>query len=86
MLDATSWYRERNAEVADRFIAGVQRTLTLIEQFPSSGGPVPGVREPGIRRMPIHNFPYHIVFVEFATRISVLAVAHDRRKPAYWRG
>ena len=33
--------------------------------------------------MPIHNFPYHGVFVEFADRIEVVAFAHYRCNPTY---
>jgi hypothetical protein len=34
---------------------------------------------------PVHNFPYHVVFLQLRDRISVLAIAHDRRRPGYWR-
>jgi plasmid stabilization system protein ParE len=82
--EATAWYRARNTEVADRFVTSVARTLELLRQFPLTGGFVPGVDDPEIRRMPVHSFPYHVVFVRLADRISVLAIAHDRRKPGYW--
>ena len=84
LREATTWYAERNVDVAARFTDEVARTLELIEQFPSTGAPVPGVTDRSIRRMPVHNFPYHVVFIELSERIAVLAVAHDRRKPGYW--
>jgi hypothetical protein len=34
--------------------------------------------------MPIHTFPYHIVFVDLVDRIDVVAFAHKRRRPAYF--
>ena len=85
LRDATAWYEERNAELADRFVAEVTRTLELIEQFPMSGGRVPGVLDPEVRRLPVHNFPYHVVFLRLSDRTAVLAIAHDRRRPGYWR-
>ena len=35
----------------------------------------------------VKRFPYHIVYInlETETTIRVLAVAHDRRKPGYWK-
>jgi plasmid stabilization system protein ParE len=85
LREATAWYAERDIAVARRFTDEVTRTLELIEEFPSTGAPVPSVPDPEIRRLPVHNFPYHVVFIELATRVSVLAVAHDRRRPGYWR-
>ena len=33
----------------------------------------------------VTRFPYHVIYLETATDIRILAVAHDRRKPGYWR-
>ena len=74
--EATAWYEERSGEIADRFVAEVTRTLELIEQFPMTGGLVPGVSDSDIRRMPVQNFPYHVVFLRLSDRIAVLAIAH----------
>ena len=84
LREATEWYRERNAEVGERFAAEVRHALQHLEQFPSTGAFVPGVADSDVRRLPVHNFPYHIVFVRLADHISVLAIAHDRRRPGYW--
>lgn len=85
LRDATAWYAERSNEVAERFIAEEARTFALIEKFPMTGGAVPGVPDADIRRLPVHNFPYHVVFLRLPDRVTVLAIAHDRRKPGYWR-
>jgi plasmid stabilization system protein ParE len=71
-----------NVEVSDRFVAEVERTFELIERFPATGARIPLVAGPA-RRLPINDFPYHVVFEEFADRIEILAVAHDRRRPGY---
>ena len=39
----------------------------------------------GIRQGPVRRFPYGMFFVELAAEIRVLAVAHNRRRPFYWR-
>jgi plasmid stabilization system protein ParE len=78
------WYAERNQDAAQRFADEVSRTLELIERFPSTGAAVPGVSDRDVRRLPVHNFPYHVVFMALPDRVAVLAIAHDRRRPAYW--
>jgi toxin ParE1/3/4 len=81
--DAIAWYRERNEQIARRFAAEVRQVLEHLERFPFTGGFVPGVNDPDVRCFPVHGFPYKVVFIRLGGKISVLAVAHNRRQP-YW--
>ena len=38
-----------------------------------------------VRTMAVTRFPYHVVYLEVNDEIRILAVAHDRRKPGYWK-
>ena len=82
--EAVTWYRDRDPRVAERFVAETRRTLELVETFPQIGGRVPGVDDEDVRQMPIHTFPYHVVFVNLPNRLEVVAFAHHRRRPAYF--
>lgn len=82
--EVVTWYRDRDPRVAERFVAEVRHTLELIEMFPLIGSRVPGVQDAEVRRMPIHTFPYHIVFADLPDRLDVVAFAHNRRRPAYF--
>jgi plasmid stabilization system protein ParE len=84
LAEATAWYRDRDPRVASRFTAEVRRALELIERFPQIGERLPSIEDPGVRRMPIHHFPYHVVFVELPARVEVVAFAHYRRNPTYF--
>ncbi len=47
---------------------------------------VPHVAEElGVRRSLLKKFPYAVVFIVMAEEIRILAVAHGRRRPGYWR-
>jgi len=37
------------------------------------------------RRVVLNRFPYLVVFRETTSEIEVVAVAHGRRRPGYWR-
>lgn len=39
----------------------------------------------GTRRYLLKRFPYLVVFRQIDDKIQVVAVAHGRRKPGYWR-
>jgi hypothetical protein len=36
--------------------------------------------------LPIHRFPYSLVYRVQGGRIRVIAVAAQRRRPGFWRG
>jgi toxin ParE1/3/4 len=57
-----------------------------IHEHPGSWGPPPGVApEVGARRVLVRGFPFGLVYVELEEEIRVIAVAHSRRRPGYWR-
>jgi toxin ParE1/3/4 len=85
-LDHTArWYEERRSGLGHRFLAAVETTLDQIQRFPLAGAAVPKVpKDLAVRRAPIRGFPYHVIYLETADTIHLLAFAHDKRRPAYW--
>ncbi|MGH2362055.1 MAG: type II toxin-antitoxin system RelE/ParE family toxin [bacterium] len=82
---AARWYEERRSGLGHRFLASVDATLDQIRRFPGAGAPVPRVApDLAVRRAPIKGFPYHLIYLETAEVIHILAFAHDKRRPAYW--
>ena len=85
-LDALRWYRERNVEAAIRFRDEVLNTIASICELPQMSPLAPGVRRDlHVQKRVLANFPYSIVYVELDTEISIIAIAHARRRPTYWR-
>lgn len=74
--------REANAELAHAFISEFERSVALLSERPELGAP--WRRE--VRRFPLRRFPYSIVYYLSKGRIRILAVAHQSRKPGFWRG
>lgn len=84
LREALIWYRSRDPELANRFLDEVFKTLAMLERFPNVGGPVFGFDDQTTRQLPVDTFPYQVVFKKFADRTSVLAIAHERKRPGYW--
>ena len=39
----------------------------------------------GTRRALLGRFPYFVVYREFSRKIEIIAVAHAKRRPGYWK-
>jgi len=78
---AFDWYRERSLRVADAFLQAVEQARTAIQNAPDLWAEYLY----GTRRYLLKRFPFVVVYREKNRRIQVIAVAHGRRKPGYWR-
>jgi plasmid stabilization system protein ParE len=83
---AGRWYEKRRLGLGLEFFDAVDAALTHIVRLPKAGAPVKQLpSDLPVRRAPVKRFPYHVIYLELNAEIRVLAIAHDRRKPGYWR-
>ena len=78
---ATQWYRERSSSAADAFLAELDRAVERIAEDPEMWPWY--VR--GTRRYVFQRFPFYLVYREIAGKLQIVAVAHGRRRPGYWK-
>ncbi len=84
--EAARWYNEQRLGLGLEFLVAVDAALEFIAMFPEAGTPVPGLSpDLPVRRIPVKRFPFHVVYVERADEVRILALAHDRRSPGFWR-
>jgi toxin ParE1/3/4 len=79
--DAFLWYRERNALAPDAFRAEVFDAIDGIAEAPLSRA----ADEEGNRKRVLRRFPYSVFYEVLGSTVNILAVAHHRRRPNYWR-
>ena len=79
--EAAAWYAERDLRVATRFAEEIDTALDRIAEAPHRW---PNYLH-GTRYVRLTRFPYLVVYREEPTRILVVAIAHAKRKPGYWR-
>lgn len=81
-LEAYDWHARRSQQAADAFQEELQDAGRAIEVSPQRWADDLF----GTRRYLMKQFPFVIVYRVAADRIEIVAVAHGRRKPAYWKG
>ena len=79
--EAAAWYDERDPDTAEEFAQELARALATVGQAPDRW-PIERGRA---RRYLFKRFPFKLVYVTDEDRVFVLAVAHKRRKPGYWK-
>ena len=78
---ARDWYASRSERTATRFLAELERAFERIVATPKQWPP----HMRGTRFFKLRRFPYLVVYKESKTAVWVVAVAHGRRKPGYWK-
>lgn len=79
--EAVGRYEAERRGVGLRFAAAAAAALDRLAAAPELG---PWMA-PGVRRLLVPGFPYGIVYAPEPGRLFVVAVAHGRRRPGYWR-
>ncbi len=83
---AGAWYERRHEGLGLAFFDDIDATIRQILDAPRSGVAVPGLPpDLPVRRLAARRFPYHVIYLETAAELRILAVAHDRRQPGYWQ-
>jgi plasmid stabilization system protein ParE len=86
LREATVWYETHRPGLGQELLAAARECFRRIEASPAAGSTVAGVHESvGARRVLLKRFPYAIVYIELEAQVRVLAFAHLRRRPGYWK-
>jgi plasmid stabilization system protein ParE len=79
--DAIAWHASQAPGLGDAFLIETLKTLKLIEQYPKAWHPL----TQQVRRCRLRRFPYSVIYAQEGSDLLVLALAHQHRKPGYWR-
>jgi plasmid stabilization system protein ParE len=78
---ADEWYLSRNFEASVAFLSDVYDAMENIAQAPQ--------RWPkhlyGTRRFVLQRFPFSVIYLDDPEMIIIIAIAHGKRRPGYWK-
>ncbi len=81
--EAAFHYEERREGLGTDFQAEIEAAEARIRRNPLL---YPVYNDEGFRKCLVHRFPYTIYYLELEDRIWIAAIAHQKRRPGYWRG
>lgn len=79
--DAVQFYKERGRALGRRFAGEVRTTIAKTVATPERWR----VLEQDVRVCRARVFPYAVLYTIELDHILIIAVAHDKRRPGYWR-
>jgi toxin ParE1/3/4 len=80
--DAIAWYDRCRVGPGKEFQAAVEEAVGRICENPQIGATYGTSR---FQYVLVRRFPYVVFYAESTLAIRVMAVAHGRRRPGYWR-
>ena len=80
--NAIQYYEKQKIGLGLDLLSEIEQALEKIKINPNLGT---AHTIEGMRRYIIRCFPYIIFYVEFEAFIWVVAIAHGKRKPDYWK-
>lgn len=81
MIEAARYYQSLSSGLGDEYLAEVEHAVHSIASSPQTWP----VLEGDLRRRLIKRFPFGILYRIEPDKILIIAVAHLRKKPGYWK-
>lgn len=82
LLETFDYYERLRPGLGREFRLEFETALGKIRQNPKLYA---AEDESGIRRCPLRRFPYTLVYLNLEDHIWLAAVAHQRKRPGYWK-
>lgn len=79
--NAVLYYKNLSAEYSKRFVRSVEYAISLIREQPTAFTKI----SKNIRRCILFSFPYSIFYTLLENKIVIIAIAHQKRRPEYWK-
>ena len=78
---ADEWFLSRSVDASIAFLSDVDEGFERISEAPQ--------RWPeylhGTRRLVLQRFPFSVIYLSDSDLVTIIAVAHSKRKPEYWK-
>ena len=81
LVEAAAYYERNVTGLGERFGDEVHQAIERLLEYPELGSPI----DADLRRLMLTRFPYFLIYSFTTDLLRIVAVAHARRRPGYWR-
>jgi hypothetical protein len=81
MIEAARYYQSLSSGLGDDYLDEVERAVHSIATSPQTWP----IFEGDFRRRLVKRFPFGVIYKIESDKILIIAIAHLRRKPGYWK-
>ena len=81
LLLASARYEEEVQGLGSDLLDEVAHAVGRLVTFPRQGSP----HLAGTRRLVLRRFPFDVVYLDEPDKLLIVAIAHHKRSPGYWR-
>lgn len=78
---AARYYDKRVSGLGAEFLADVERACLRLSELHALGPRL----DADHRRLALRRFPFGLIYRLSSSKVQIVAVAHRRRRPGYWR-
>ncbi len=84
MEDVFWTYEDQSDGLGTLFLDQVQRSARYLLTFPRSAPVARRIGDVAVRKRVLQRFPYDLFYTFDEDALSILAIAHQKRRPGYW--
>jgi plasmid stabilization system protein ParE len=81
LAEAVDWYRSQHPDFGNRFLLAFLEAVNKLVENPYLFQRL----DDDIRRVRLRHFPYNLLYFIQEDRVVIVACAHAKRRPGYWR-
>ena len=78
---AALFYEDRVPGLGEQLLTEVEHACSRLGEHQALGPRL----DPVHRRLGLRRFPFALIYRITTSKVQIVAVAHDRRKPGYWK-
>jgi hypothetical protein len=86
LIEAQRWYEIQRPGLGQEFRRAIDEAMDHLLNAPLAASPIVNLPPSiGARQVLVKRVPYSIIFINHDEDLWVVAVAHQHRRPGYWR-
>ncbi len=81
LFSAIAYYNEQSPGLGTEFLEEIRKSVNKIQNTPARWKVV----KKKVRQYILQRFPFSIYYVSIPKQVYIVAIAHHKRRPYYWK-